>query len=39
MARWRTQLFAFLQRNANSSLHYFQLPANRVVELGSQVQL
>jgi KUP system potassium uptake protein len=39
MALWRTQLFAFLQRNANSSLHYFQLPANRVVELGSQVQL
>jgi KUP system potassium uptake protein len=39
MALWRAQLFAFLQRNANSSLHYFQLPANRVVELGSQVQL
>ncbi len=39
MARWREALFAFLLRNANSSLRYFKLPFNRVIELGTQVEI
>ncbi|MGC3893091.1 potassium transporter Kup [Pseudomonas urmiensis] len=39
MARWREQLFAFLLKNANSNLKYFQLPLNRVIELGTQVEM
>jgi KUP system potassium uptake protein len=39
---WRTgraRLFAFLSRNAQSATAFFHLPANRVVELGMQVEL
>ncbi len=39
MAKWREHLFAFLLKNANSSLRYFKLPLNRVIELGTQVEL
>ncbi len=39
MAYWRETLFAFLQKNANSSMRYFQLPVNRVIELGAQVEI
>jgi KUP system potassium uptake protein len=39
MAPWRDSLFAFLQKNANSSMRYFQLPLNRVIELGTQVEI
>ncbi|MWV11024.1 potassium transporter Kup [Pseudomonas sp. R-28-1W-6] len=39
MAAWRESLFAFLLRNANSNLRYFQLPTNRVIELGTQIEI
>ena len=39
MARWREYLFAFLLKNANSNLKYFNLPLNRVIELGTQVEM
>ncbi|WP_443218207.1 potassium transporter Kup [Pseudomonas sp. Gutcm_11s] len=39
MMPWRERLFAFLQKNANSSMSYFQLPVNRVIELGTQVEI
>nr|WP_260955895.1 potassium transporter Kup [Pseudomonas citri] len=39
MARWREHLFAFLLKNANSNLKYFKLPLNRVIELGTQVEM
>jgi len=39
MMRWRKVLFAFMLRNAAPSATYYALPANRVVELGSQLQL
>ncbi|WP_371925144.1 potassium transporter Kup [Pseudomonas sp. H9] len=39
MARWREALFAFLLKNANSNLKYFNLPLNRVIELGTQVEM
>lgn len=37
MALWRLRLFITMARNAGSAAKYFQLPINRVVELGSQV--
>ncbi len=38
MPRWRASLFAFLHRNAQPATAFFGLPANRVVELGVQVE-
>jgi KUP system potassium uptake protein len=39
MALWREKLFVAMYRNAGSIANYFNLPPNRVVELGSQVAL
>ena len=39
MARWRKKLFAVMARNAQSAAAFFNLPPNRVVELGAQIQL
>jgi len=39
MARWRKGLFAFLSRNARPAGSFFQLPPNRVIELGAQLEL
>jgi len=35
---WRKKLFAFMARNAQSAAAFFQLPPNRVVELGTQIE-
>lgn len=39
MARWREKLFAVLSKNAQSATTYFGIPTNRVVELGSQIEI
>ena len=39
MPLWRVQLFSAMFKGADSITDYFKLPANRVVELGSQVTL
>ena len=39
MARWREALFAFMLKNANGNLRFFNLPVNRVIELGTQVEM
>ncbi len=39
MASWRKGLFAYLSRNAWNVTTFFGIPPNRVVELGSQVEL
>jgi len=39
MALWREKLFAWMLRNAESAMEFFRLPHNRVVELGSQVEI
>ncbi|PTQ10327.1 potassium transporter Kup [Sphingomonas oleivorans] len=39
MALWREKLFAWMLRNAESAMEFFRLPTNRVVELGSQVEI
>ncbi len=39
MRIWREKLFAWMLRNAESAMEFFRLPTNRVVELGSQVEI
>lgn len=39
MAIWREKLFAWMLRNAESAMEFFRLPTNRVVELGSQIEI
>jgi KUP system potassium uptake protein len=36
---WRERLFATVARNASSAVEYFNLPTNRVIELGTQVEI
>jgi KUP system potassium uptake protein len=39
MARWRDHLFAWMARNATRATDFFNIPANRVVELGTHVEI
>ena len=39
MALWREKLFVSLSKNATKASEFFQVPTNRVVELGTQVEL
>jgi KUP system potassium uptake protein len=39
MAIWREKLFAWMLQNSESAMEFFRLPTNRVVELGSQVEI
>jgi KUP system potassium uptake protein len=39
MALWREKLFISMARNAGSISSYFKIPSNRVVELGTQIEL
>jgi KUP system potassium uptake protein len=38
LAKWRKKLFGVMSRNAQSATEYFQIPPNRVVELGAQIE-
>ena len=39
MAMWREKLFANMHRNAAAAADFLHLPANRIVELGSKVEI
>ena len=39
MALWREKLFVSMSKNAVKASEFFQIPTNRVVELGTQVEL
>ncbi|MFO1097590.1 MAG: potassium transporter Kup [Xanthobacteraceae bacterium] len=39
MARWREILFAFMALNATSATKFFNIPTERVVELGTQLEI
>ncbi|MHA6318247.1 potassium transporter Kup [Altererythrobacter sp. CAU 1778] len=39
MAIWRERLFSWMVRNAATPMEFFRLPTNRVVELGSQMEI
>jgi KUP system potassium uptake protein len=39
MAAWRESLFVTMSRNARAAADYYQIPPNRVIELGTQVEI
>jgi KUP system potassium uptake protein len=39
MALWREHIFAAMARNAGSAVEYFNIPPNRVIELGTQIEI
>ena len=39
MAPWREKLFISMQRNTSPVSDFYQIPPNRVVELGSQIEI
>ena len=39
MAIWREKLFAVLSRNAGRATRFYQIPADRVLEIGAQIEL
>ena len=39
MAAWRDKLFIFLSRNARRATNFFQIPPDRVVEIGIQLEI
>jgi KUP system potassium uptake protein len=38
MMRWRKRLFSFMARNASAATDFFNIPPNRVVELGARIE-
>lgn len=39
MASWRKKLYIFMSRNSRSATEFFNIPSNRVVELGALIEL
>ena len=39
LASWRDRLFAAMARNAGNITDYFNIPTNRVIELGTRVEI
>lgn len=39
MARWRDSLFSFMSRNAERAASFFRIPSDRVLEIGTQIDL
>ncbi len=39
MALWRDHVFAWMSRNATRATDFFNVPANRVVELGTHIEI
>ena len=39
MARWRERMFAAMARNAGNITDFFNIPTNRVIELGTKVEV
>jgi KUP system potassium uptake protein len=39
MALWREHLFDWMMKSSESAMEFFKLPTNRVIELGSQIEI
>ena len=39
MVPWREAVYAAMARNARDAADYFRIPPNRVLELGTQVEI
>ncbi|HEX2717434.1 MAG TPA: potassium transporter Kup, partial [Gemmatimonadaceae bacterium] len=38
MRKWRKKIFSLMSRNARSATEFFNIPPNRVIELGTQLE-
>ena len=39
MSRWRQHIFSFMNRNSQRAATFFNVPSDRVLEIGSQIEL
>ena len=39
MAHWRVHLFSFLSKNSQPATRFFNIPPDRVMEIGAQIEL
>jgi len=39
MSKWRERLFLVLSKNAMSAADFFKIPINRVVEMGTRIEI
>jgi KUP system potassium uptake protein len=39
MSPWREHLYVLMSRNARAAADYYQIPPNRVIELGTQIEI
>jgi len=39
MHKWRLKLFIVLSRNAMNAAEFFKIPTNRVIEMGTRVEI
>jgi KUP system potassium uptake protein len=39
MVQWRERIFAAMARNTGTAAEHFNLPANRVLELGTRIEI
>jgi KUP system potassium uptake protein len=39
MSPWREHLYVMMSRNARGAADYYQIPTNRVIELGTQIEI
>ncbi len=39
MSKWREMLFIWIYRNARNPADFYQIPANRVIELGARIEI
>ncbi|MFH5885021.1 hypothetical protein ACG2F4_11975 [Halalkalibaculum sp. DA3122] len=39
MALWREKLFSWMSRNAERAASHFHIPSDRVIEIGTQIEL
>jgi KUP system potassium uptake protein len=39
MSAWREHVFAFMSRNSQRASTFFNVPSDRVMEIGAQIEL
>ncbi|MEK5760307.1 KUP/HAK/KT family potassium transporter, partial [Acinetobacter variabilis] len=39
MSTWREKLFVAMQKNTSPVSDFYKIPSNRVIELGSQIEI
>jgi KUP system potassium uptake protein len=39
MMKWRERLFRSLSKNAMNAADFFNIPANRVIEMGTRIEI